>query len=164
MRSFKSINPKAPLCFSLLLTILFLQSAICAADVVIEPGQGVSFQQVNFTWQPGAVPDSDRGDVEVDIATLRDATEMQSGFINIVTSLGWVVQNLAVLAGFPYPTVSTMFQISPVSGIDITSLDAYVLFSTAPFSVSPISSGPVPNLSCGQRRFQCPRRRDRRGD
>lgn len=149
MRSFKSINPKVPLCVSLLLTILFLQSAICAADIVVQPGQGISFQQVNFTWEPGAEPDSDRGFVEVDIPTLRDATEMQSGFINIVTSLGWVVQNLSVFAEFPYPTNSTAFQISPVSGIDITSLEAYVLFSTDPLSSSPIPSGPVPTFPVG---------------
>jgi hypothetical protein len=149
MRRVRPIRLAAPLGLSLLVTILLLSAAICAADVVVQPGQGVSFSQVNFTWQPGAVPDSDRGSVEVHILTLTGATGIREGFINVVTGLGWVVQNLAVFAGFPYPTISTMFQISMMSGVDIRSLPAYVLFSADPLSSAPTPSAPLPTFPVG---------------
>jgi hypothetical protein len=115
--------------------------------VTVLPGQSVSFSQVDFTWEGATTLNSSTGQVDVDIAILQSSTGISSGFINISTDLGWVVQNLPVFSGFPYPSISTNFQLSTSSGIDITSLDAFVEFSAAPRTSSP--TGPFTTFAVG---------------
>lgn len=115
------------------------------------PGQGVSFSQVDFTWLGATTLNSNTGQVDVDIATLQSSTGILSGFINISTSLGWVVQNLPVFSDFPYPSISTTFQLSTSSGIDITSLDAFVDFTLTP--ATSFEGGHLTTFPVGDIRF-----------
>jgi len=119
--------------------------------VAVLPGQGVSFAQVDFTWPGATTLNSSTGQVNVDIATLQTLTGLSSGFINVSTGLGWVVQNLPVLSGFSYPSVSTKFQLGTSSSIDITSLDAFVSFSSTPLTSAP--TGPPATFPVGDTRF-----------
>lgn len=107
---------------------------------VIAPGQGVSLSQVDFTWPNAQTLNSNTGWVHVDVATLRAMTGMPSGYINITSSFGWIVQNLPIFADFDYPAVTTEFQLSAASGSDVTALDALVLYSTDPLVAPPAGS------------------------
>ncbi len=115
-----------------------------ALAVTVLPEQGVSIAQVDFTWADAKFLDSQTGQVKVDLAALQAATGMPSGYINILTSTGWVVQNLPVLSEFPYPIISTKFDLG-ASG-DITSLFALIDYSPDPvtsFTGSPTTLFPV---------------------
>lgn len=94
--------------------------------------EGVAFSQIDFTWPESEVFNSNIGQVDVDVETIRSAFGIEEGFINISTELGWVVKNLPVFSDFSYPRISTRFKLSTSSGTDITSLDAIVLFSPEP--------------------------------
>jgi hypothetical protein len=100
-------------------------------------GSGVSFAQVDFLWPLLTVLDSNTGRVTVDLTTLMSAAGIASGFLNVATSLGWVVQNLRLPHGFPFPTVGTAFDLGSMSGVDVTTLDAVVTFSCGLFEVTP---------------------------
>jgi len=63
----------------------------------VEPGQGITIQQVHFAFPGGAQePYSAWGRLEVDRAELVDATDLSRGYMNLFTDLGWVVQNLLI--------------------------------------------------------------------
>ncbi len=106
------------------------------------PGQGVTFHQVTYNWDVSPDPNSPVGEIEVDNAALAASTGQSSGFINVGTSLGWVVQNLPVVGGDPDPNIVTKFEISTTDGTAVTSLPADVEYSTAP--VSSFSPGSMP--------------------
>jgi len=140
----------------LLVSVLFFAFDGCIPvteppAVKVLPGEGVSLNQVNFTWVGATWLNSDTGQVDVNIAILRASTGMSSGFINIFTSLGWVVQNLPVFSGFPYPSISTNFDLGVTPGVNITSLDAFVEFSTDP--VYSFAGGPLATFSVGDTEF-----------
>jgi hypothetical protein len=75
--------------------------------------------------------------ISVDLAELRAATGLASGFVNVVTGLGWLVQNLPVSPRFPYPDLSTRFMLGTASGIDVTALDALVEYASEPRTSPP---------------------------
>ena len=100
--------------------------------VTVRPGQGISFAQVDYTWESAVILNSDTGQITVDAAQLKAASGLSAGYINVGTDLGWVVQNLPVAVDFPYDSISTRFQLSETSGRNITLLDAYVAFSSEP--------------------------------
>jgi hypothetical protein len=128
-----------------LFTLLFqLDTKVAFAQTSkdVLPGQGVSFSQVDFTWPKATTLNSNTGQVDVDISTLRSKTGILSGFINITTTLGWVVQNLPVFSGFPYPSISTEFKLATSGGTNITSLIAVVRFSSEPRTTAPIIAIP----------------------
>lgn len=103
-----------------------------SGGVTVLAGQGISFNQVDFTWTGATTLNSNTGEINVNIATLRASTGITSGFINVATNLGWVVQNLPVFSGFPYPSISANFDLGTAPGVDATSLDAFVEFSRDP--------------------------------
>jgi len=106
----------------------------------ISAGQGVTFNQIDFTWAGAATSNSSIGQVNVDVASLRAATGIQEGFLNMTTSFGWVVQNLPVFADFTYPRISAAFKLSSSSGVNVTGLVAQVLFSPTPQTQPPSGS------------------------
>jgi hypothetical protein len=69
----------------------------------VGPGEGVSFSQVNYSF-PGATGNgpSATGEFDVNVPQLISSTGMSSGFLNIVTSSGWALQNVPVLPGYTY--------------------------------------------------------------
>ncbi len=106
--------------------------ALPAPAVTVSPGEGVSFGQMDFLWPSAETLNSDTGQIDVDIAFLQTATSLSSGYLNVATDAGWVVQNLPVLSGFPYPSISSNFGLGSTVGDDVTSLTATVDFSAAP--------------------------------
>jgi hypothetical protein len=80
-------------------------------------------------------------------STLHTATGIASGYLNVFTSLGWVVRNLPVLSTFPYPRTSTSFHLSSTNGVNVASLGANVQFSASP--VVTFGGGPLTTFSVG---------------
>ena len=121
-------------------------------SVEVLPNEGVSFSQVDFTWPGATTLNSDTGQADVDIAALQASTEMSSGFINVATYGGlWLVQNLPVFYNFPYPSVSTNFDLNCTVGVNVTSLDAYVEFSSDP--VTTFAAGSYRTFSVGDTKY-----------
>lgn len=139
------------------LALLVLHSGVAAAannsaaapllpiTIPVTPGQGVNFHQVSYNWDTSPDPNSPVGEIEVDNATLAASTGQSSGFINVGTGLGWVVQNLPVIPGDPDPNIVTKFEVTSNDGTVVTSLPADVEYSTAP--VSSFSAGSMPTFS-----------------
>lgn len=125
------------------------------SSIRLEPGNGITFAQVDFTWSDAPVQDSATGQAEIDPAWLQELG-IASGFVNVVTRLGWVVQNLPAAEDFPYSRLSAMFQIAGSNGTDVTYLDAYVLYSSEPLTQKPrgtFSSFPVGTVEFNARGF-----------
>lgn len=92
-------------------------------SVWIEPDMGVTFQQVNFEFDPeNPVRDTAWGRVEVDPQTLVKATGLTQGFLNVYTDFGWVVQNLPLNARTDFDHFSSYFALMPKNaqeGLDV---------------------------------------------
>lgn len=132
-------------CLLLTLSVRFIGGAVQASSTYVEisPGQGISFRQVDFTWPGATTLNSDTVQIDIDVDTLHSSTGIPSGYINVVTSLGWVVQNLPVLDDFPYAGISSNFRLyesASGAGTDTTSLDAYVELSSEPVTSVPSGS------------------------
>lgn len=120
--------------------------------VPVGPAMGVTFFQVDYSWDTSPVVDSGTGEIDVDIATLTSATGISSGFLNVGTSNGWVVQNLPVdVTDDPYASITTQFELSPSDGSPITSETADVEFSATP--VSSFSTGTTQAYSVGDANY-----------
>ncbi len=127
--------------------ILESPKVVFAAETEVLPGDGVSFNQVFYPFDAAPQPSSDTGKIDVDVSTLKSVSGMDSGYVNVMTDLGWVVQNLEVSSDFSYPTLSTDFALDTVSGIDVFFLDAFVEYSTDP--VTGFSAGSFSEFSVG---------------
>jgi hypothetical protein len=103
---------------------------------VVPPGHGVTFEQVDYAFDDAILAYSAVGRLTVEVAALRAATGIVTGFVNVGTPLGWVVQNLPVFAEYPLGALTTDFKLSEVQGLAVTSLAARVEFT------------PVPLLAC----------------
>jgi hypothetical protein len=99
-----------------------------AAQVVL-PDQGVEFAQVDFLFEAGWAIDSDWGRLRADPDALFDATGISSGYINVYTDAGWVVQNLPVDASGG--VLTTYFSLGLVTPTDVNTLSAYVVYDSA---------------------------------
>jgi hypothetical protein len=105
---------------------------------------GISFYQVNFLWEYSTYINSSTGQLIVDIETLTSATGLQSGYINVYSDQGWIIQNLIIIDDFPYETICTYFDLGD-SG-EITTLNVYIEATSEPtdrFSSGPYSTYPV---------------------
>jgi hypothetical protein len=125
----------AIVCFALLQPTL--------AQIAVNPGQGVSFQQGGFDYSGlAAQPYSQYGMVFVDYATLNSSLGASSGFVNVVLSNGqWAVQNLPVQSLSGYPGLSMYFDLgSGANNNPVSSLGAYVSFSTTAQMVAPVGT------------------------
>lgn len=116
------------------------------ADEVL-PGQGITFQQVDFTFDLAPLPDSDVGEIQVEIVELQLASGLASGYVNVETFVGWSVQNLPIFPDYPYPTISVNFDLGTIPGIDdLSELDAFVDYSPTPtleFAGGPFRTWPI---------------------
>ena len=101
-----------------------------AHAVTVAPNQGVSIYQVDFEWANASLLSSHTGKVAVDEMTLAAETGVSEGYINVLTSEGWVVQNMRVSASFAPRTVTTMFRLGTIGRK--TSLAAQVDYSPTP--------------------------------
>jgi hypothetical protein len=108
-------------CVGLVLTLL---STISAAEIT----SGVSFSQVDFTFVNAPEVNSEYG-----LAVVNYNQFATSGYINIETAAGWVVQNLPVFHGSGLPGLSVMFDLG-FSGTQTAPFLADVDFSQTPLA------------------------------
>jgi hypothetical protein len=122
----------------LILVLLIAAAFRSEARAQIGPGEGVSFSQVNYSF-PGATGNgpSSTGEIDVNVPQLiSQPGSMSSGFLNVVTSTGWVVQNLPVLPGYSYSDLTTTFNLGNTTGT-VTSLNAFVDYTPGPLLSAP---------------------------
>ena len=95
-------------------------------------GDGLQFSQFDFTFSGASQSNSAYGLAAVDINQLTSGTGLGSGYLNISTSAGWVVQNMPIDSSIGYPGLSTMFNLGNSVGTDVSSLSISADFSAAP--------------------------------
>ena len=107
-------------------------TAEAATTVTVLPGEGLSFTQIDYTYEGAQTLNSSNGRMDVDIAALEASTGMSSGYLNVESSVGWIVQNLPAFTSFPDAFISSTFDIGVANGTNAVSLDAFVEFSSDP--------------------------------
>ena len=123
----------------------YCTSSACPAP----PPPGIAIGQVEFAFDSALVPFSAWGRMELQVDTLSAATGLPSGFVNLFTDLGWVVQNVWFDSADGVDELATYFQIAPADGTPVTQLSAHVLVTPDPqpivtdgdrslFQVSPV--------------------------
>jgi len=100
---------------------------------------GITFNQVDYTWTNYETINSDTGEIIVEIDKISKATGLKSGYVNVHSAYGWVIENLPFTDDFPYPDISTFFHLGG-SG-DVTSIDVYIDVTEEPYQRFP--SGPL---------------------
>jgi hypothetical protein len=123
------------------LSIAVIAVGLPAQAVVVTPGSGVTFHQIDFTFTSASQTDSSYGMVIVDFSAVASATGISDGYLNVVTSNGWVVRNMPVWTGAGLPGVGTMFDLGSTG--DVTNITALVDVSPVPpttFSGTPSTS------------------------
>ncbi len=122
-----------------------------AVSVAVAPGDGVEFSQVDYPYDSPRL-NSETGLILVDLPTLRSAAGMDSGFLNVNSAGGWVVRNLPVFGplDYPYPQISTIFDLHVTAGTDVTSDLFEVLMSDTPWMPSRRAARPSLLLSATQ--------------
>jgi len=95
-------------------------------------GQGVGFSQVNYNWATDSDPNSTTGQIDVNANTVLTTVGASSGYLNVSTSDGWVIQNLPVINGMSDFSADFLLPVS--DGTADSSLNAAVQFSTAPLT------------------------------
>ena len=104
---------------------------------------GLFFYQVDYLFNDSSeIIDSYIGQVIVDVDLLTSYYGLPSGYLNILTPLGWVIQNIYISSDFTneeVPYVSTGFRLreGPVDGVDVDSIDVYISFSPTPMCTPP---------------------------
>ncbi len=116
----------------------------CFGDIQgLPPNEGVTFSQVSYLFSGSDGQPSGTGQIDINIPKLTAYTGMNSGYINVVDDAGWVVQNLPVLSGFPYPDMSTTFNLNVGHGTLVTDLEAYVCYSPDAVPQAPRYNNPL---------------------
>lgn len=121
----------------LLIAIIVLPVTGDSNNAGLQSIPGVYFYQVDYLWTYSTYINSDTGLIVVDIDELNAATGLESGYVNVYTSEGWVVNNLVIIKDsttnvFPYPSVGTYFDLGQ-SG-DVKSIGAYIEYTSDPYS------------------------------
>lgn len=127
--------------YSLRVLGLCLFMAICLvlnAQTYINPA--FDFHQIDYTFEGSALLNSQMGEVSVDVNLLREYSEQTSGFINVVTPLGWVVQNVPIPEDYSYATLGIPFHLSLESGVNVQYLLASISFDHQPILERPNGS------------------------
>ena len=91
---------------------------------------GVSFYQVDFTWNKSTFINSAVGEIVVDIETLTAGSGLTSGFVNGYSSEGWVIMNLYIAKNNDANEISTFFDLGTVG--QVRSINIYMDFSKNP--------------------------------
>lgn len=125
---------------------------IASIRVIVLPGceepeiPGLSINQVDYEFDEGQdITNSYIGQIKVDQQELLDYYDLTTGYLNIVTPVGWVVQNMLITLenlGTDIPYITTKFYLreGTYSGVDVTSIQAYVSFT----------STPIPDIDIGE--------------
>jgi hypothetical protein len=99
-----------------------------AQAVTVEPSDNaVKIDQVDFLFPTATQIDSAWGRLEATASNLQTATGLSSGYLNVFTDQGWVVQNLWVDNADPFSGVVYYFDIASGGA----TVSAYVDFSSA---------------------------------
>lgn len=101
-----------------------------ADSITVGPGQGVNFEQVDFVFSAVTQENSDWGRISANPELLSSSTDISSGFLNIFSDAGWVVQNLPVDVN--YGTVTTYFSLGLSTPTDVSELSAHIEFASSP--------------------------------
>lgn len=99
--------------------------------VTLAPGQGVSFEQIHYTFPKAPLPNSDSVLVTADPQRLFEATGIRRGYVNIDCDAGWIVRNLLVDLSDGY-RVSTRAWAGTDRPLRITLFNASVVYSDQP--------------------------------
>lgn len=91
---------------------------------------GVSFYQVDFTWNKSTFINSRVGEIVVDIETLTAGSGLTSGFVNGYSSEGWVIMNLYIAEENDANEISTFFDLGTEG--QVRSINIYMDFSKDP--------------------------------
>ncbi|WP_406660873.1 hypothetical protein V7O66_13700 [Methanolobus sp. ZRKC3] len=114
--------------------LFFIVSILPAsADVMtIQPEQGIEFEQVDFLPPAPPVENSDWGRVSIDPEILAEATGITSGYLNIFSDAGWVVQNLPINVDDETSPVVSYFSLGLEVPTDVNLLSAHIEFTPDP--------------------------------
>jgi len=102
----------------------------CPEDCA-NPLPGVGFSQVDFLFTNANVPDSNIGRVEVDVAELTSEVGINSGYLNVYTNTGWVVQNM-IIDNEKINKSVIYFDLGVAEGTDVTPLSSHIEFTAYP--------------------------------
>lgn len=127
-------------CCATCVVIGFALSFTCGRALAVQVTSGVSFYQVNYEWDAAFETNSDTGQVEMDQSDLLSATGIAAGYLNVVTTDGWVLQNVPV---FNSSDVASNMLLTTDDDIDQTSLTAYVDYSATPLTAAPSGTASV---------------------
>ena len=102
-------------------------------QVMLALTRGVSVRQVAFTWDGAArVAESNTGEILVDAARVLSQAGTTSGYVNVATSAGWVVQNVPVRREFAEHPLAIDFKLASSNGRDVPTVRSDVRFSRTP--------------------------------
>lgn len=110
------------------------------------PQKGIKVYQIDFRFSGVKVKNSDWGRISVDPGNLCIKTKESSGYLNVFTDEGWIVQNLPLELKKDAKLISKYFSLGLGEPKDVNTLSAYVEFSTEPqfkFMDGPRSDFPV---------------------
>lgn len=116
--------------------------------VSIGPGQGVTFQQVDFGFAKKNQTNSNWGRLEADPATLAESSGIIIGFLNVFADFGWLVQNLPLDINDDIGPITTYYTISQSdTAEEIRELTALVTYSDKPVTESLIECPEISLIS-----------------
>lgn len=94
---------------------------------------GITFYQVDYDWEKTKYKDSNTGEIVIDIEKVKKETGLESGYVNVYSEQGWIIQNLVFTENFPYPYLSRFFDLGRTG--DVISINVYIQVTTEPVSV-----------------------------
>lgn len=101
---------------------------------MLEPGDGIEFSQVDYTFPLAPAENSNTGMVAVDNNQVAEASETPLGYLNIFGNNGWVIQNMIFDPTSGYEGFSTFFPLSTPMGADVQQFNALVIASDVPIT------------------------------
>lgn len=116
----------------LFVVVAFLAAAPETDGATILPDQGLQFSQLDLAFTGAVQSNSAYGIAAVDIATLTAGSGLDSGYLNISSTAGWVVQNMPIQSSSQLPGLSTMFNLGNTAGARVASLQVAADFSATP--------------------------------
>lgn len=117
-------------------------AALQAAETTLSAGQGVEFKQIDFPNDDSPIMNSSIGLMEANLYLLREETGFNSGYLNLLVEGEWQIRNMPVPdeMDYPYPQISSNFDLDISDGTDISSLNATVVYSETVLTSAPGSN------------------------
>ena len=111
---------------ALVAAITYLHGHAVAQGYVLQPGDGLQFAQLDFTF-PGATSlDSEYASAIIDFQQVAAASGITKGWVNVATPQGWVVRNAPHDASLDFPGISWMFNLGAAGNISSLTVHAEV--------------------------------------